>query len=61
MNNGFFNFLDCISNVIDLINGNFRFVAVGWYKHGVINDKAIVEGKNKNSNGFNNNIKNDEL
>ena len=60
MTNAYFNLLDCIENCIDLINENGGFTVVGWYKRGVINDRAMVSnngngGAANNQFGANNN------
>ena len=57
----YFNLLICIINLIDPIKSNGRFTAVGWYKSGLIIYRGLVEGRNKNINGFNNKRSNDEV
>ena len=48
----FFEILDSIDNVIQLINDNDGFTVIGWYKRGVINDRSLVtKGNGTGNNG----------
>ena len=54
MTNAFFDILTCIDNVVEYINDNGGFTVMGWYKHGVINDRTLVSNTS-NGNDNNNN------
>ena len=45
----YFNIVEAIQNVIGYINRNRGFTATGWYKHGTINDRTMVENTNNNT------------
>jgi hypothetical protein len=53
----YFNVIKCIENVVDFINKNEGFTAIGWYKNGTINDRTLVSNhpttgaSNGNQNG----------
>ena len=56
----YFNIVEAIQNVIGYINRNGGFIAIRWYKHGTINDRALVENNN-NTNSNNNNNTDDQV
>ena len=45
----YFNIVEAIQNVVGYINTNRGFRAIGWYKHGTINDRTPVENNNNNA------------
>ena len=49
----YFNIVEAIQNVVSYINRNRGFSAIGWYKHGTINDQVLLE--NNNNTNFNKN------
>ena len=51
----FFDILDSIDKVIELINDNYGFTVIGWYKRGVINDRSLVTKGNGTGNNGNTN------
>lgn len=51
----FFEILDSIDKVIQLINDNDGFKVIGWYKRGVINDRYLVMKGNGTGNNGNTN------
>ena len=54
----YFNIVEAIQNVIVYINRNGGFTAIGWYKHGTINDRTLVEKNNNTIFNNNNNADN---
>lgn len=45
----FVDLMDCIDNVVEYINNNGGFTAIGWHKRGAINDQAAQgEGNEEN-------------
>lgn len=61
MTEEYFSLLDCIGNVIEFINNNGGFTVVGWYKRGIINDRALVGNNGNNNNSNMNNSNNEEV
>jgi hypothetical protein len=52
MTDQFFDLYDTMERVINFINANGGFTAIGWYRRGVINDRKMVENNaNKDANG----------
>ena len=49
----YFNIVKAIQTVINYINRNGGFTAIGWYKHGTINDMTLVENNNNTDNQVN--------
>jgi hypothetical protein len=55
----YFNVMECIENVVELINKNEGFTTIGWYKNGTINGRTLVSnhpttgGSNGNQNAGN--------
>ena len=49
---------DKIDDVVELINNNGGFTVVGWYKRGIINDRAVLTAINNNDNGYKQNNSN---
>ena len=45
----YFNIVEAIQKVVGCINRNRGFTATGWYKHGTINDRTMVENTNNNT------------
>eukprot|EP00957_Ditylum_brightwellii_P007547 570983-Ditylum_brightwellii.AAC.1 len=54
MTNEYFELLDHIDRAVQCVNDNGGWTVAGWYKHGVINDCALI-GNNNNTSGNNKN------
>ena len=52
----YFSVMECMENVVNFINNNEGFTAIGWYKNGTINDRTLVS--NHPTTGGSNGIQN---
>ena len=52
----FFAMKDKISDIVEHINGNGGWTVVGWYRRGMINDKALLGGTQGNENENDNQV-----
>ena len=61
MTEAYFELLDKINQVVDFINRNGGWTVVGWYKRGVINDRALVGSSGNTAGNFSNNSNNEDV
>ena len=54
----YWNLVEAIDNVVELINDNGGFTIVGWYKRGLINDQSIIADNSNTNRGSNDNTDN---